>query len=584
MAAVVMRRRVQQQPQTLPTSAPVYPRLLGRPSASPSNLLLKPTQSHGALPGVVRRTSAQVPGAASWPLSNFGYGEVASRSPTIANDMPNVSYCTEKVSVPESCEHGLSRSPTMPTDLLTEAQITEKTSGTPEPASQLLVCNHHVVQDTSGNAEPGTPPPALVKLPGAPSRDRSQRTNSESAKHGSSLPIKFGPDLEFKVDQCYKAVAGNGTLDVRGVRQIRNMLMEMLGLPKIAFGEMETQLLRFDLDGDHRLDLYEVFQCVKMNLFEYVKKQSGRANVAMEICRSSPSKAGYRLGKEIGHGNQGRAHVARRSADRELCCIKSYSKKQVYAEAVVSLQDEYNVLHSLNRHPNIAYAFDLFQDEDFYYMVQELYVGGDFCSVAERCLDANVERDEQWWRLLFKQSFLGLAHLHSNGMIHCDIKEPNLMLKTDNLCKPQVVIIDFGLVRTSASNSSTFCGTPGYIAPESWESAKMYPGGDIFALGVVMMQMLLDRVPPHHNPPPGVIMPLGIFTDGARSLQDVHYATRVNTPPFSELSSQFPVVVPLMRSLLDKNVLRRPCAKQALKDVWFNEVITQDDQEACQIM
>lgn len=238
-------------------------------------------------------------------------------------------------------------------------------------------------------------------------------------------------------------------------------------------------------------------------------------------------------------------------------------------EDVDSLKEEFDALQNLAAHPNLASAFSMFQDSQFYYMIQELYTGGDFTKLKDRAIKLNVQMDESWWREIFRQSFTGLAHLHGSALMHCDIKEPNLMLKTDRYTRPEVVIIDLGLVRSAASDTNTICGTPGYIAPETWETGKMYPGGDVFALGIVIMQMLLDKVPPHHNPPQCQVLPGGIFTEGANTIQDVQLATSARSPPFNLLSAEFPFLADLTRRLLDKDVSRRPCAKQVLCDAWF---------------
>jgi len=152
------------------------------------------------------------------------------------------------------------------------------------------------------------------------------------------------------------------------------------------------------------------------------------------------------------------------------------------------------------------------------------------------------------------------------------------MLKTDSYFRPQVVFIDFGFARSAASDTSTICGTPGYISPETWETGKLYPGSDIFALGVVIMQMLLDKIPPHHNPPQCDVLPGGIFTEGADTIELVMRSTRARIPPFEQLSTTFPLLANLTQTLLDKDVSRRPCAKQVLSDFCFLSV----DQEPAQ--
>lgn len=88
-------------------------------------------------------------------------------------------------------------------------------------------------------------------------------------------------------------------------------------------------------------------------------------------------------------------------------------------------------------------------------------------------------------------------------------------------------------------------------------------------MGVVMMQMLLDRVPPHHNPPTDGTMPRGIFTDGCKNIQDVRDATLAITPPFKPLLKRLPLLGQLLQRVLNKDVSERPCARQALQDVWF---------------
>jgi serine/threonine protein kinase len=398
----------------------------------------------------------------------------------------------------------------------------------------------------------------------APQASGNADSSSIEGKEGHPT-IKFGAELEKQVERCFRKVTSNGKLDVGGVRELRNMLMQVLGLPKHAFGRMETQLLRFDLDGDRCLDIYEVFQCVKMNLFEY-SKTSGQGSHDINIPHSSQGMTGFKIGKPLGHGNQGQAYIGKTPAG-EFRCIKKYCKNHIKKAAVDALQDEFNVLHNLARHPHVAFAFDIFQDSHFYFMILELYSGGDFTTMAKQYSGSSLQVDAQWWRTLFKQCFAGLAHMHANGLTHCDIKEPNLMLRDKNYQHPQVVIIDFGLVRTAACDENMICGTPGYIAPETWQFSKLYPRSDVFAMGVVMMHMFLGRVPPHHQPPANGMMPDGIFTDGCRDIREVRTATLENTPPFDEVPSRLNCFAKVLRKVLDKDADRRPCAKQVLQEL-----------------
>jgi hypothetical protein len=86
-------------------------------------------------------------------------------------------------------------------------------------------------------------------------------------------------------------------------------------------------------------------------------------------------------------------------------------------------------------------------------------------------------------------------------------------------------------------------------------------------MGVVMMHMLLDRVPPHHKPPANGTMPNGIFTDGCKDIREVKQATLRNTPPFHELPSRLNCFTNVLKRVLDKDAECRPCAKQVLQEL-----------------
>lgn len=308
-----------------------------------------------------------------------------------------------------------------------------------------------------------------------------------------------------------------------------------------------------------------------MNLWEH-RKLIAEYSSGVSIPAKALADVGYTIVKELGHGNQSRANLAK-DQNGLSCCIKTYKKIQMRSLDLECLKLEYEVLQHLGKHENIARVSDIFQDRDYFYMVSELYQGGDFTTLRQRAKDTNVAINESWWRGIFRQCFQGLLHIHEHAVFHGDVKESNLMLKKDQYGQPEVVIIDFGLIQTFVSDASVIWGTPGYIAPETWECGKTFPQGDIFAMGVVIMQMLLNKIPPHHDPPPGAeVLPDGIFTEGLRTMQEVGIFTRARTPPFDKLSEDFPLLPLLVRRLLEKDVRRRLGARKVLQDGWFTSV------------
>jgi len=363
---------------------------------------------------------------------------------------------------------------------------------------------------------------------------------------------------------CFGQVSAGRGVDVGGLVQLRKHLSQALGIPEAAFGSMQRQHLRFNVDGTGRLNENELYKLMKMNLREYRKRTGNHSSLT--VPNKSLLSAGYHILQEIGRGNQCTALLGKDRGGQHYC-VKAFEKARISTADEAGMKDEYEMLKGIASHPNIPKVFDIFQDGQFYYMVQAFYEGGDFTTLTQRT--ATTLMTQSWWRHVFKQCFQGLAHLHGNALMHCDIKESNLMLKRPQYHCPEIVIIDFGLMQTAATDSTMICGTPGYIPPEVWETANWYPGGDMFSLGVVIMQMLLDSVPPHHNPPQCEVLPGGIFTKGANTIHEAALVAKTRDPPFESMPRALQGLTKLTRSLLDKDVQKRPSAQRVLRDDWF---------------
>eukprot|EP00913_Durusdinium_trenchii_P001710 g1582.t1 len=114
------------------------------------------------------------------------------------------------------------------------------------------------------------------------------------------------------------------------------------------------------------------------------------------------------------------------------------------------------------------------------------------------------ERIRAWLAGILKQICAGILYLHNNRCMHCDIKEPNVMISRDadwNEPTPgdgtkrevpavrsttsgeNVVVIDFGLARDFKKGSTGVMGTPGYMPPEVWTHGVWTIFGDVFSLG-----------------------------------------------------------------------------------------------------
>jgi serine/threonine protein kinase len=96
--------------------------------------------------------------------------------------------------------------------------------------------------------------------------------------------------------------------------------------------------------------------------------------------------------------------------------------------------------------------------------------------------------------ILFAQLLLGVYHVHSKKIVHRDIKSSNVFLCASGLVK----LGDFGFSKTqenTIATGGTFLGTPFYLSPEMWLGKKNGRKADIWALGVVLYEMLSNRRP-----------------------------------------------------------------------------------------
>ena len=203
---------------------------------------------------------------------------------------------------------------------------------------------------------------------------------------------------------------------------------------------------------------------------------------------------GYKVIGKLGSGAMAVVYKAKQISLDRTVAIKVLPKKFVRkADYVERFYKEGRLAAKLN-HNNIVQAYDVGEIGGLYYFVME-YVEG---STLYDDLAKGKVFDEQEALDIVIQVAKALAHAHSQGLIHRDVKPKNIMINKEGVVK----LADMGLARetsdiqTAKNEQGKAYGTPYYIAPEQIRGDVDIDGrADVYALGATLFHMVAGRVP-----------------------------------------------------------------------------------------
>ena len=194
----------------------------------------------------------------------------------------------------------------------------------------------------------------------------------------------------------------------------------------------------------------------------------------------------------LGKGNFGKVMLAEAKSSKKLYAIKVLKKEFIIEnDEVESTKSEKRVFLVANkeRHPFLLNLHACFQTETRVYFVMEYISGGDLMLHIQRG-QFGLKRAQYY----AAEVCLALKYFHENGVIYRDLKLDNILLTLDGHIK----IGDYGLCKENmwyGSTTSTFCGTPEFMAPEILLDKKYGRAVDWWAFGVLIYQMLLQQSP-----------------------------------------------------------------------------------------
>ena len=267
----------------------------------------------------------------------------------------------------------------------------------------------------------------------------------------------------------------------------------------------------------------------------------------------SPTKK-YEILSKLGSGSFGNVYLARNKFTDEKVALKQIKKSSANLLSDGEIKDEIEILKKLD-HPDIVRIIESFNTRNSYYLITEYCEGGElFDQVKNQLSELQIA-------VIFRQLLSGLAYLHSNNIVHRDLKLENILIHEIETSKTtgeelfNIKIIDFGTARIFDKNKKpqSIVGSSYYIAPEVLRQ-KYNKECDLWSVGVILYMFIVGHAP----------------FDGC---DDEEITTNIQKGVYKKNDRRWLKSSKEVRDLIQKLLIYRPSQRltaiQALNHPWF---------------
>ncbi|MGE5285490.1 MAG: protein kinase domain-containing protein [Actinomycetota bacterium] len=203
----------------------------------------------------------------------------------------------------------------------------------------------------------------------------------------------------------------------------------------------------------------------------------------------------YRVLRRIASGGMAEVYLCRLSGEggfRKRVALKVVHPRHADDPRFRELFSREARLAASLSHPNLVQVFDFGREGSAHFLAMEHVEGWNLAQAAEQARQLHIPLSPGVWRHWVDGIWSGLGYLHEKGVVHRDVSPSNVLVARNGAVK----ITDFGISRAAGDGQpedGTQGGKSGYLAPERIRGEGATASSDLFAAGVISLELLLGR-------------------------------------------------------------------------------------------
>ena len=311
----------------------------------------------------------------------------------------------------------------------------------------------------------------------------------------------------------------------------------------------------FEYDGKKYMSIVIVYKTEKSYYFdneEDFNKWFEKLNLAVQN-KSLFDK--YEVRQKIGKGKFGLVKSGINKETHKQVAIKIMAKKNMDKSDLELAKVEIDIL-KISQHPNIIKLYDIYENENYIYIIMEYCSGGDLLSYFEYY---EYELKETKVCEIIHKLSMAIYFLHSYGIVHRDLKPENILM-TDLTPEADIRLLDFGLSKIIGNEEKCTepYGTLSFVAPEVLQGKPYDKSVDLWSIGIITFLLLCGYLP----------------FDYKHSEREIARQTIQDPVPFeSKIWNKYsPEARTFVEGLLHKRPEKRYSIKEVLEHPWIKKM------------